>query len=220
VNVMVAPHHGAPALGGAAPLSPAPSGAALPPPPPAMPPGMPPGMPPPGLGARPPMLPPGMPPPGMPMRARGGAVKDGPAYQEGKSHRPVDHAPGKQDTPDIGRGKVITYAKGGRVGERRLVKFWTGGKVERAKGGRVKSFGLGTHHLVKPAYQAHASGGIDPPKGPRHGGGSEAPHHVKKGNPLFSRNGPMGPNYHAGGGGGIARMKKAKAAGKFPNKVP
>jgi hypothetical protein len=35
-------------------------------------------------------------------------LKPGPAWHEGLRARPVDHHPGKQDTPDIGRGPVIT----------------------------------------------------------------------------------------------------------------
>jgi hypothetical protein len=34
--------------------------------------------------------------------------RSGPAWNEGFRARPVDHHPGKQDTPDIGRGPVIT----------------------------------------------------------------------------------------------------------------
>jgi hypothetical protein len=32
-----------------------------------------------------------------------------------KSKTPVQHSPGKNDTKDIGRGKPITYATGGRI---------------------------------------------------------------------------------------------------------
>jgi hypothetical protein len=35
-------------------------------------------------------------------------LKPGPAWHEGLRARPVDHHPGKMDTPDIGRGPVIT----------------------------------------------------------------------------------------------------------------
>src|SRR5215469_4571018 len=127
VNVMVAPHPGAPSLGGPAPTMPPapPAGPPLARPPMAPPPGaMPPGGPPMGPMARPPMPPPpgGLPPPGI-VRKQGGRVRgrdkhisgssahvsgysDGPAYQECTPNRPVDHAPGKMDTKDIGRGRV------------------------------------------------------------------------------------------------------------------
>lgn len=225
VNVMVASHPGAPSPGGAGgPPIPTPAMArpAPPPPgmpPPGMPPGGPPGMPPQGLGARPPMMPPGMPPQGMPMRARGGKVTDGPAYMEGKNARPVDHAPGKMDGPDIGRGKVITYNKGGAVKEPRLVQFWVGGGVNRAKGGRVKSAGLGTHHTSPPKHIGRASGGLESPK-EHHGGGNEAPHRAKHGNRDFSEKGPMTPDHQDGGGGGLARLKKLKRAAGFERRVP
>ena len=104
------------------------------------------GGPPPGLGAAPPMMPPRppmappmppgapgmappggapmMPPPGMPPRrsggrayAKGGAVKDGPAWNEGKrAGTSVQNNPsGKNDQRDVGRGKPITYKTGGRI---------------------------------------------------------------------------------------------------------
>lgn len=101
----------------------------------------PPGAPPPGLAAagpppmpmKPPMMPPpgpmagpgGPPPGGLPMPPRsmggrtyasGGAVKPGPAYEEGKREgTQVTHAPGKNDQKDVGRKRVITYATGGAV---------------------------------------------------------------------------------------------------------
>ena len=64
-----------------------------------------------------------MPPPGMPPRssggrayASGGAVKSGPAWKEGlRSGTQVQHSPGKMDGKDIGRGPVITRAKGGKI---------------------------------------------------------------------------------------------------------
>jgi hypothetical protein len=150
---------------------------------------------------------------------RGGANKDGPAYQEGKHARPVDHGPGKQDRMDIGRPKAITYAKGGRVG-RRLVKFWAGGAVERKHGGKVQHAGLGTHHTAK-VHHAKASGGLEPPSGPTHGHGNEAPHHPKKGlGPIYSDKGPMSPNFNKGAGGGGARLLKRKRAPSFVDKVP
>ena len=51
-----------------------------------------------------------------PGRAAGGRVKSGPAWKEGlRSGTQVQHAPGKNDRADIGRGKPITYKTGGRI---------------------------------------------------------------------------------------------------------
>lgn len=40
---------------------------------------------------------------------RANAARSGPAWHEGLRARPVEHHPGKMDTPDIGRKKVISY---------------------------------------------------------------------------------------------------------------
>jgi len=205
VNVMVSPHAGGPLPGGAAIPTPPPAA----PPPPMRPPMAvpPPGMPPPGAMAPPgglPVRPPGLPPPGlppgMPMRKKGGRVgpQDGPAYQEGVRARPVDHAPGKMDRKDIGRGPVIT----------------------RKRGGGVKSAGLGTHHTSK--YKAaKMAGGLEPPSGPTHERGNpmEHPHHAGAGK-IGSEKGPMGPDYNVGSGGGLARLAKVPRAKKFQNRLP
>ncbi len=102
----------------------------VPPPPGGMaPPGMPsPGGPPPGLGARPPMMPP---PPGMPPRAKGGRIgvrNQGPGdkmpqqppgwAESARTKTPVQHTDGKTTGRDIGRGKPVTYARGGAAGNR------------------------------------------------------------------------------------------------------
>jgi hypothetical protein len=118
VNVIVAPHGGA--MGGAPPV---PAGMAPPSVPNAMPPVPPrPVGPPPMMGAAPPPgMPPGMPPMGPRSRggrtyASGGAVKSGPAWNEGlKAGTPVQHTNGKMDGASIGRGKPITYKRGGAV---------------------------------------------------------------------------------------------------------
>ena len=140
VNVIVAPQH---AAGGAPGMMPGMPPGAMPPPhppmmaspsPPGAPPPMPPGgMPPPGMPPRPGM----MPPPGMmPHKrggrayAKGGAVKDGAAYEEGiKNGTPVQHSDGKMDGKDIGRGRVVTFWAGGGVKKRA-----TGGKIEAPEG--------------------------------------------------------------------------------------
>ena len=50
------------------------------------------------------------------MRARGGRIKSGPAWNEGlKNGTQVQHTDGKLDGKNIGRGKPITYATGGPV---------------------------------------------------------------------------------------------------------
>lgn len=132
VTVVVAPQGGG---AGAHPMPmPVPAGAAPMPPRPPMPP---PGGPPPGA----PGIGPGM-PPGMPMRAKGGRIKSGPTWNEGlRDGTQVENSPGKNDLKDIGRKKPITYASGGNVQPaRKLVQFWTGGKVPaRARGGKIES---------------------------------------------------------------------------------
>ncbi len=81
-------------------------------------------MPPPRPPMAPPMAgPPMMPPPGMPPRrsggrayAKGGAVKDGPAWKEGlRNGTQVSHTDGKSDTKDIVRPRQVTYKRGGKV---------------------------------------------------------------------------------------------------------
>jgi hypothetical protein len=120
VNVIVAPQHG----GAGAPMMPA-GGGAMP-----MPPVMPPHPPmmPPGAGAPPGGMPSGLPqgmPPGMALGphsrggrtfAKGGKVADGAAWKEGlRNGTHVQHTDGKNDQSGLGRGKPITYAKGGPV---------------------------------------------------------------------------------------------------------
>lgn len=153
--------------------SPMPPPPMMAPPPPMAPPGPPPGA---GLGAPapggPPMPPPGMPPrksggrltsdghTAKPMRAKGGGVKSGPAWEEGKRlGTKVSHVPAKEpDIENMNRGKPITYAKGGAV-EHREVKFKaSGGMVSfRARGGPVES-----NYKVAPATKLSggAGGGI------------------------------------------------------------
>ena len=48
--------------------------------------------------------------------AAGGKVADGAAWKEGlRNGTQVSHSPGKNDQSGLGRGKPITYAKGGPV---------------------------------------------------------------------------------------------------------
>lgn len=118
VNVVVAPQqHGAPSPG-LAPMAGPPPAAVPMRPPMAGPPGMPPG--------GPPMPPPGIRRNGGRAYGKGGAVKPGPAWNEGlKSGTQVQHSPNKSDGKDIGRGRVVT--------------FWAGGSVKRKTGGKVES---------------------------------------------------------------------------------
>ena len=90
----------------------------------------------------------------MPIRARGGRVKDGPAWKEGlNAGTQVQHSDGKSDGKDINRGKVITYRDGGKVGNQtsgtagaaeqyrdtyKRVKPHVAG-IERATGGKVEA---------------------------------------------------------------------------------
>ena len=98
----------------------------------------PPGMAPPpvaGLGGPPPGMPPGGPPPGMiPPRARGGKVKSGPAWEEGRRDgTQVQPSPGKgqTNTPEnLHRGRPITFSSGGVVKSFRAY----GGRTEAPKG--------------------------------------------------------------------------------------
>jgi len=94
ININVGGGGGPPAI----PLPPLPPSGLTPPPPPPMS----------GPGGPPPSG-----PPPMPMRARGGAVP-GPGWTTSEKWRtPVQHSDGKNDGKDLGRGKPITYAKGG-----------------------------------------------------------------------------------------------------------
>lgn len=181
VNVIVAPQH---AMGGAPGVMPG-AGVAMPPRPPMAAPAAPPVAPPMAAGAAPmPMQRPPM--AGMPMRARGGSVKSGPAWEEGlKSGTQVQHADGKKDQPNIGRKRVITYKRGGQVPAYSLSGPAHGAKREhpesitetsevtarRATGGRTD------RRLV----QFYAGGKVEAPKGvapatklPGGSGGGEA----------------------------------------------
>jgi hypothetical protein len=116
VNVIVGHGGGQPPLPVPVPAG-GPPGIAMPRPPmPLPPPGMAPGLPP-GIG-------PGMPPPGAlgPRKsggrtyAKGGRVKPGPGWIESEKNKtPVQHTDGKKDGKDIGRGRPITYRRGGLV---------------------------------------------------------------------------------------------------------
>lgn len=83
---------------------------------------------PPGAGGMPPRPPMPMPPPGMPPRAKGGRIgvrNQGPGdampsnppgwTESARTKTPVQHTDGKTTAKDIGRGKPITYARGGSL---------------------------------------------------------------------------------------------------------
>lgn len=191
VNVIIAPQGGGAAGPGAA-MKP-PMAAGLPPPPI--------GAPPPGMGAGPPGLPPMPPgPPGMPgmhrsggrAYAAGGKVKNGPAYDEGRRNgTQVQHSDGKNDGKDLGRGKPITYAKGGGVQAGNML----GRKINMATMGYKRPPGMGKS----------ASPMVSMPK-------VKMP---KVGKTKFATGGPveagtsMGPKMHAGDNGEGRREKAA-----------
>lgn len=116
VNVIIAPQGGGAGAGAGAAMMPKPPLPAMPPPPMAGPPGMPP-----GAGAGGPPMPPGMMPHargGRANYAKGGKVKsgNGPAWAEGiRNGTQVQHTDGKDDRSGLGRGKPVTYAKGGGI---------------------------------------------------------------------------------------------------------
>ena len=97
-------------------------------------------------------MPPGvpMPPPGIRRSggrtyARGGAVS-GPAWVEGnRAGTQVQHTDGKMDGPNIGRGKPITYKKGGRVARK------TGGRIYAPEA---------AHTAMAPHLPGGAGGGL------------------------------------------------------------
>jgi hypothetical protein len=203
-----------------------PSMAMMPPPaPPMPPPGPPPGppMPPPGgMGGPPPGLG-GAPPPGLPMRKRGGRVKSGPAWDAGiKEGTKVQHSPGKSDLKDLGRGKPITYAKGGRIQPltprvadalsraarnagsdeetvriQRVAKDRYGAEQPRATGGKVEQ------PDTSAAGRAAATSAAQDLAGRARGGKVFSDGRAGK---------QMGPNLPGGAGGGEARLAKETRA--------
>lgn len=125
VNVITGGH--APVAGlGTAPMAPPPMAAAPPPMPPRPPMMAPPGAPGPGAPGLPPGAPPMMPPHRDGGRVstykKGGRVgvnKGSPVFEESmKAGTQISHDAGKNDLKDMNRGKVITYAKGGKVQRR------------------------------------------------------------------------------------------------------
>ena len=89
------------------------------------------------------------------MRAKGGRVKDGPAWEEGlKAGTQVSHTDGKSDGKNIGRGRVVTFRAGGGVGQtsgtagpgmpynptyKRTKEPIASDEVKRAMGGKVEA---------------------------------------------------------------------------------
>lgn len=197
VNVIIGQPQGAPPV----PV-PVPAGGPPPVPPPAAagPPPRPPMMPPPGVGVPGAMAPAGIGPRAHGGRAyaKGGAVKPGPAFKEGvRSGTQVQHSPNKNDLKDIGRGKPVTYAKGGRV--------------RRAEGGKTNSqkgpFDDPRLIDISKAITGHPYGvpTLPKPKDKKTGGRVEAPAKPAKAKPV---------HLPGGSGGGLARQAKAARAAK------
>lgn len=125
---------------------------------PPVPPMMPPGPPAPPAAAGPPPMPPGGggmpglggPSPGMPMRAKGGSVKSGPAWKEGlKNGTPVQPSKAKSvDIKNMDRGKPVTYAKGGKVeapqGVESASKLPGGGGGGAGRRAKIKKYAVGS----------------------------------------------------------------------------
>ena len=161
-------------------------------------------------------------------RARGGAVKDGPAWNEGrKAGTPVQNNPsGKNDQRDGGRGKPVTYKKGGGV--------------NRADGGAANQLTVGEQikrRRMQDMIDQHAQRSVEPrPSGAagyvkdasdfmgglasdtgrreieklgrRTGGRTEAPQGVSA------------PHLPGGSGGGEARLAKEKMAKRGHGMAP
>jgi hypothetical protein len=130
-------------------------------------------MPPPGLGAGPP----GMPPPGLGPRshggraayAKGGAVKNGPAWDGMmKAITPVQHSDGKGDGKNIGRGAPITKAKGGGIMPANVGKL-----APRNTGSGVVGLSGGLKRKTGGPINAPEKGGMGP-KLPGGSGGGQA----------------------------------------------
>lgn len=197
VNVIVAGKDKMPGVPDAPMMPPMPAPATAPPLPPMPPPmPMPRGGPPPipGLGPR---------ASGGRAYAKGGAVKPGPAWVEGlKEGTKVSHAPGKNDLKDIGRGKPITYASGGKVPRgsvpplrildsnhlNRLINNAEGDDDLEAIRRQATRQGLAVDNM--PGLRRKAGGPVEAPKG-------------RKG---------MAPKLPGGGRGGLARLAKAARA--------
>lgn len=135
-------------------------------------------MPPPGMGAMAPHPPIGSPPPGagaVPMipRKKGGRVKSGPAYDEGKRNgTQVQHSDGLGSTntkANLDRGRPVTFKAGGKVVSFRA----TGGRTEappygKAMGpdleagvltgeGRLKQAKRGASRYAKPMRETNGA---------------------------------------------------------------
>lgn len=131
----------------------------------------PPGPPPTATAPMPPrqMMPPppaGIPGGGPPMRARGGKVDQANKAGAAKQRTMVQHAPGKDDSKDIGRKPVVTKANGGALtgshGERAkglpgmFDRTATYNKPSRATGGPISS----TKAKMAPHAKSGAGGGL------------------------------------------------------------
>ena len=123
--------------------------------------------------------------------------------------QPVQHSGNKDDTQNIGRGKPITYAKGGKVRDANEI----GGEKQYAKAVKFDSEWDGDGN--KPAggrkqyedgWNVHAHGTI----GTKNGGKNRA-----TGGPIYAEgkeNSGMGPDDEAGSRSGIGRIRKAHRA--------
>lgn len=178
------------------------------------PPGGPPGMPP-GAGAPPPGMPPRPPGPPMPMRASGGRISDKVKEDSIKAGTKVQHTDGKGDGANIGRGKPVTFKKGGGVQPANAsmaprntpsgLEAFKGG-VKRKTGGPITS-NYGWEKGMGPTGKGSATGEDMTKKMLR---GNAIEHPVKGG---------MGPSAGSGRAGGVARLEMTHRAAKHYHKA-
>lgn len=158
-----------------------------------------PAMPPPGLGGLPPGVPPRPPmpapgPAGPPMAGPGPMgppmpphASGGRAYATGGA---VKDGPAWKE--GLREGTQVQHTDGKKdgkdIGRRRVVTFMAGGAVEHKKGGMGPT-GAGSGHGKHLA--------------------------ARKGNPIYSNDGPMGPHLDGGSGGGVAKKEMAHRAAKY-----
>lgn len=150
-----------------------------------------------------------------PMRAKGGGVKSGPAWEEGKRlGTKVSHVPAKEpDIENMNRGRPITFKAGGKV--KSFTAYRNGGKVHKDDGGEVswpQDSGRAMLEDRKYAGMRHQTGNYTGPQA--------------RVRPDRARGGPVESNYKVapatklsgGAGGGIGRREKAAKYGGKPMK--